>query len=132
METNYWKRRRTYSTRFAGPLLSRRTVLRGAGTAAVAIGGAALVGCGDDDDEEPAATSTSTAGGTSTSGSGTASATSEANAFPTAKGEPKDGGTYTTAATTTYQQHDPHTALGPTDFNVRRCVTRGAWAARRP
>lgn len=89
-------------------------MLRGAGLTAVGLSGAALLGCGGDDDDDDAPS-----GGTTAPGSTTAPGeTPQASNFPVVEGSPKPGGAYTIAATTTYLQHDAHTALGPNVWHL--------------
>ena len=59
------------------PSPSRRTVLRGAGLAAVTVGAAAACGSGDTDDTSAASSSTTSASASSSSSSGGAAASTE-------------------------------------------------------
>lgn len=93
-ERNYWQRR-----------LTRRTVMRGTGVAAIGASTAALVGCGGDDDDEPSAT---TAPGSTTAPSGTtASGTTAAGNTPSTSA-PKQGGTLTSPMATQPRSLDFH------------------------
>jgi len=81
-----------------GRSITRRGLIRGTGTAALGLGGAALLGCGEDD--EPGATATSTS--TATGGTATAEGTSTVGAGP------KQGGTYRTRITNDPASLDPY------------------------
>jgi len=89
--------------------VSRRSVIQGIGVSALGLAGAALLGCGS---------TKNTAGGGG--GAGNSGAASVAGATkggglpmtaPKVAGNPKPGGTFTWGTTSTYKQHDAHTAL---------------------
>lgn len=86
--------------------VGRRRLLQATGAGSVGAAALALVGCGDDDDD----------GGP---GAPTAAGTETDNGQePTSVAGPERGGEYVVPATTTYTQHDPHTALGPNVWHV--------------
>lgn len=108
MHENYWTRRR----------LSRRDTLRLAGIGTAGLTGAALIGCGEDED----APATNGAGATTAPGGGGKGGPDGAGpageGIPVVEGDPIPGGSFTSPATSTYLQHDPHTALGPNIWHL--------------
>src|SRR5688500_8055261 len=99
----------------ASSRITRRAALEGGALTALGIASAALIGCGGGD-----------GGGGSSGGTGPAAGRIEGatsggglpmNA-PVVQGKPRQGGTWTSTSTSTYKQHDPHTALGPNIFHI--------------
>ncbi len=82
-EFNYWQRK-----------IRRRTVIRGSGLAALGVGTAALVGCGDDDDDD-------------SGGNATIPATVPGGATPSTE-KPKPGGTFRIHMSGSPRSLDPH------------------------
>ncbi|MPZ99118.1 MAG: hypothetical protein GEU80_07215 [Dehalococcoidia bacterium] len=111
-EANYWTpRQRRWG---------RRAVLRGAVAAGAGLGFAALVGCGDDDDaaDEPGDTPTNGGAATDSPAAGQAPTGPAQEGVPRLEGEPTIGGSWVVGLTSTYQQHDMHTALAGTVWHV--------------
>lgn len=90
------------------PSFGRRRMLQGTGAATMGGLSMGLVGCGGDDDDAPSGSTPSGSDATQPGGS---------DQTPDAGG-PTRGGEYVVPATTTYTQHDPHTALGPNVWHV--------------
>lgn len=93
-------------------VLTRRHVLRGLGVGAFGLAGAALLGCGG--------SSSSSSPGGSVAKAPVEGATSGGGlpmTAPKVEGKIKEGGTWTTAATSTLKQHDAHTVLGASVWN---------------
>ena len=89
--------------------ISRRRVLEGMGVSALGLAGAALIGCGGGGNQAGG-------GGVKTDPNATTIAGSTKGGglpmqAPKVAGTPKRGGTWTTGITSTYKQHDAHTAL---------------------
>ena len=90
--------------------ISRRRVLEGMSVGALGLAGAALIGCGGGGNQaaggggNPVASTATTVAG-STQGGGLPMTA------PKVAGNPKPGGTWTSGVTSTYKQHDAHTAL---------------------
>lgn len=98
----------------AGPLrqaVSRRGLIRGGVLLGAGIGGAALLGCGDDEeDPEPAATETSSPGASTQTGPGRLVQDSNLPypyEYPDPAGEPKQGGTFVHASNFQFTPADP-------------------------
>ena len=94
--------------------VTRRTVLRGLGTGALGLAGAALLGCGTQksDTAAPAASSKGQEQGGKGSGAWLPLVA------PVVQGKPKNGGTFSYAATASFLQHDPGTALAGNVWHV--------------
>ena len=100
LESGLWQ---TLATR-----TSRRALLRGAALGGAGLAAAALIGCGDDDDDDDDDATTATATATQPSGGG---ATATAAPTEPAAGQPRPGGTFTYAVTTSRAgEADPHTS----------------------
>jgi peptide/nickel transport system substrate-binding protein len=88
--------------------VSRRTVLEGMGVGALGLAGAALLGCGGGGGESTGQIAAEKSGQVT---GATAGKGMPMNA-PKVQGTIREGGTYTVSGgSTTYVQHDPHTAL---------------------
>ena len=97
------------STRF----VSRRGVLEGMGVGAFGLASAALLGCGS-------TASTGAGAGAGEAKAPVVGATSGGGlpmTAPVVAGKIRDGGTWTTAGTTTLKQHDAHTVLASSIWN---------------
>lgn len=92
-ERNYWQRR-----------LTRRTVIRSSGVAAIGAGTAAMVGCGGDDDDDGGSTAASPTSGLTDQGAAVATATSASAPAVVAK----KGGTLTAPMATQPRSLDFH------------------------
>ncbi len=89
--------------------ISRRRVLEGMGVSALGLAGAALIGCGGGGNQAAGGGGKADANATTVAGS-TRGQGLPMNA-PKVAGNPKRGGTWTSGITSTYKQHDAHTAL---------------------
>jgi ABC-type transport system substrate-binding protein len=118
MQSNYWSNR-----------VSRRAALRGSAVAGAGLMGAALIGCGG---AEPAGN-----GGAAPSGGGGAPAPAvapveEREGMPSVQGTPKRGGTWTAPVTEVYVQHDQHTAVSNSEWQIigERAIEREEWTGK--
>ncbi len=96
-----------------GGRVSRRSVLEGIGVGALGLAGAALLGCGGTKSGGDAGTS---AGGGL--GANQPKGTGLPLTAPVVQGKEKAGGTFTEHTTSSYTQHDPHTALATNIWHV--------------
>ncbi|MEI6665014.1 MAG: ABC transporter substrate-binding protein [Chloroflexota bacterium] len=96
-----------------GGRVSRRSVLEGIGVGALGLAGAALLGCGG-------TKSGGEAGGASSGALGVnqPKGTGLPLTAPVVQGKEKAGGTFTEHTTSSYTQHDPHTALATNIWHV--------------
>jgi len=88
--------------------VSRRRVIQGMGVSALGLAGAALLGCGSTKKAD-------TGGAATNAGPASVAGATKGGGLPMTApkiaGNPKRGGTWTSAVTSTYKQHDAHTAL---------------------
>jgi ABC-type transport system substrate-binding protein len=95
-------------------VLSRRSMLEGAGVGALGLAGAALLGCGGGEEQAQR-------GGAGPAGTTVAGATRGGGlpmVAPKVEGKIRPGGTFTQATTSTPKQHDMHTALASTIWHA--------------
>jgi ABC-type transport system substrate-binding protein len=98
-----------------GTALTRRQVVEGMGLGALGLAGAALLGCGGRSEQ---AKPTTDASGVTTAARGDGVSDTLPLTAPKAQGKKRTGGTFIQPTTSTYVQHDPHTALGGAIYHV--------------
>ena len=96
---------------------NRRTVLQGAGVSALGLAGAALLGCGGST-EAPKTAQSGAGAGVPAAQRGDGVADTLQLSAPVAQGTRLPGGTFVQPTTSTFTQHDPHTALGGAIYHV--------------
>ena len=96
--------------------VTRRRVVEGIGLGALGLAGAALLGCGSRS-AKPEVTAAA-GGGATTARRGDGVSDTLPLTAPKAQGKKRAGGTFVQPATSTYVQHDPHTALGGAIYHV--------------
>lgn len=98
----------------SGTRITRRTVIEGIGLTTLGLAGAALLGCRGGSQQPPPSSSD----GVTTARQGDGVADTLPLTAPIAQGKKRAGGTLTQALTSTWVQHDPHTALGGAIYHV--------------
>ena len=103
------------TSRTFGSRVSRRSVLEGIGVGALGLAGAALIGCGGGSTGAGGDAGAGTAGGAA---SNQPKGTGLPLTAPVVQGKERPGGAFIQNVTSTYTQHDPHTALATNIWHI--------------